>query len=140
MKPRIPGSTHKSFQLSGRGIASSTGEDCILQFLLFLTAIIRAVDDYQDLLRISVASAGNDHRLGANEAPPAVISIFLGDELTAILDALEKGVAYGSKGKEKMRIGVTVLPDFVINQFQITSNDIVYMRQILYIDFYLILK
>ena len=82
------------------------------QFLLFLSAVIKAVDDYQDLLRISVASAGNDHRLGANEAPPAIISIFLGDELTAILDALEAGVAYGSKGKEKMQIGVTVLPDF----------------------------
>ena len=82
------------------------------QFLLFLSAVIKAVDDYQDLLRISVASAGNDHRLGANEAPPAIISIFLGDELTAILDALEAGVAYGGKGKEKMKIGVTVLPDF----------------------------
>ena len=82
------------------------------QFLLFLSAVIKAVDDYQDLLRISVASAGNDHRLGANEAPPAIISIFLGDELTAILDALEAGVAYGSKDKEKMQIGVTVLPDF----------------------------
>ncbi len=64
------------------------------------------------MLRISVASAGNDHRLGANEAPPAIISIFLGDELTAILEALEQGVAYGGKGKEKMQIGVTVLPDF----------------------------
>ncbi len=82
------------------------------QFLLFLSAVIKAVDDYQDLLRISVASAGNDHRLGANEAPPAIISIFLGDELTAILDALEAGVSYGSKDKEKMQIGVTVLPDF----------------------------
>jgi len=82
------------------------------QFLLFLSAVIKAVDDYQDLLRISVASAGNDHRLGANEAPPAIISIFLGDELTAILDALEAGTAYGGKGKEKMQIGVTVLPDF----------------------------
>lgn len=82
------------------------------QFLLFLSAVIKAVDDYQDLLRVSVASAGNDHRLGANEAPPAIISIFLGDELTAILDALEQGVAYGAKGKEKMQIGVTVLPDF----------------------------
>ena len=82
------------------------------QFLLFLSAVIKAVDDYQDLLRISVASAGNDHRLGANEAPPAIISIFLGDELTAILDALEAGVAYGAKSKEKMQIGVTVLPDF----------------------------
>jgi len=82
------------------------------QFLLFLVATIKAVDEYQDLLRISVASAGNDHRLGANEAPPAIISVFLGDELTAILDAIEQGVPYGGKGKEKMQIGVTVLPDF----------------------------
>ena len=82
------------------------------QFLLFLCAVIKAVDEYQDLLRISVASAGNDHRLGANEAPPAIISIFLGDELSAILDSIEKGVPYGEHKKEKMQIGVTVLPDF----------------------------
>ena len=82
------------------------------QFLLFLCAIIKAVDEYQDLLRISVASAGNDHRLGANEAPPAIISIFLGDELSAILDSIEKGVPYGKHEKEKMKIGVTVLPEF----------------------------
>ncbi|MCI5606709.1 MAG: glutamine synthetase III [Spirochaetia bacterium] len=82
------------------------------QFLLFLAAVIRAVDEYQDLLRISVASAGNDHRLGANEAPPAIISIFLGDELTAILECLESGKPYGTHAKEKMQIGVTVLPDF----------------------------
>ena len=82
------------------------------QFLLFLVAVIKAVDNYQDLLRISVASAGNDHRLGANEAPPAIISIFLGDELTAILDAIEEGKPYGGKGKQKMQIGVTVLPEF----------------------------
>ena len=82
------------------------------QFLLFLCAIIKGVDEYQDLLRISVASAGNDHRLGANEAPPAIISIFLGDELSAILDSIEKGVPYGKHEKEKMQIGVTVLPDF----------------------------
>ena len=82
------------------------------QFLLFLCAVIKAVDDYQDVLRISVASAGNDHRLGANEAPPAVISIFLGEELTEILDAVEKGVKLGSKEKEKMRVGVHILPKF----------------------------
>ena len=82
------------------------------QFLLFLCAIIKGVDEYQDLLRISVASAGNDHRLGANEAPPAIISIFLGDELSAILDSIEKGVPYGKHEKEKMQIGVTVLPEF----------------------------
>ena len=80
--------------------------------LLFLCAVIKAVDEYQDLLRISVASAGNDHRLGANEAPPAIVSMFLGDELSEILDCLEAGKPYGSHEKEKMQIGVTVLPDF----------------------------
>ena len=82
------------------------------QFMLFLCAVIKAVDDYQDLLRISVATAGNDHRLGANEAPPAVISIFLGDELTAILDAIEKDAPYKSEGKTQMKLGVHVLPKF----------------------------
>jgi len=82
------------------------------QFLLFLVAVIKAVDKYQDLLRISAASAGNDHRLGANEAPPAIISIFLGDELTAILEALESGTEYKGKGKNQMEIGVTTLPSF----------------------------
>ena len=82
------------------------------QFLLFLTAVIKAVDDYQDLLRISVASAGNDHRLGANEAPPAVVSIFLGDELTEILEAIEKQEKYDPKAKVQMRVGVHVLPKF----------------------------
>lgn len=82
------------------------------QFLLFLSAIIKGVDEYQDLLRISVASAGNDHRLGANEAPPAIISIFLGDELQGILDALLAGKPYGQHAKEKMQIGVDVLPVF----------------------------
>ena len=82
------------------------------QFLLFLCAVIKAVDEYQDLLRISVASAGNDHRLGANEAPPAIVSIFLGDELSQILQSIEDGDLYGAHEKEKMQIGVTVLPDF----------------------------
>ena len=82
------------------------------QFLLFLCAVIKAVDEYQDLLRISVASAGNDHRLGANEAPPAVVSIFLGDELTEVLDAIEKEEKYYGKEKEQMRVGVHVLPKF----------------------------
>ncbi len=82
------------------------------QFLLFLCAVIKAVDDYQDLLRISVASAGNDHRLGANEAPPAVVSMFLGSELTEILEAIEKDVPYGAKEKELMRVGVHTLPKF----------------------------
>ena len=82
------------------------------QFLLFLTAVIKAVDDYQDLLRVSVASAGNDHRLGANEAPPAIVSMFLGDELTEILEALELGEGYNNKEKNQMEIGVTVLPHF----------------------------
>ena len=82
------------------------------QFLLFLTAVIKAVDDYQDLLRVSVASAGNDHRLGANEAPPAIVSIFLGGELTEILESLENGADYHNKEKRQMEIGVTVLPHF----------------------------
>lgn len=82
------------------------------QFLLFLCAVIKAVDDYQDLLRISVASAGNDHRLGANEAPPAVVSIFLGEELTEILEAIEHDSAYNGKEKTKIKLGVDVLPKF----------------------------
>lgn len=82
------------------------------QFLLFLSAVIKAVDDYQDLLRLSVATAGNDHRLGANEAPPAVISIFLGDELTSVLDAIENDTPYGGTKKERMQLGVDVLPKF----------------------------
>ena len=81
------------------------------QFLLFLTAVIKAVDEYQDLLRISVASAGNDHRLGANEAPPAIVSMFIGDELQAILDAIESGEDYTDIAKTKMDLGVSVLPD-----------------------------
>ncbi|MDU2266396.1 glutamine synthetase III [Clostridium celatum] len=82
------------------------------QFLLFLTAVIKAVDDYQDLLRVSVASAGNDHRLGANEAPPAIVSMFLGDELTNIITSIENGTAYTDKCKSQMEIGVRVLPKF----------------------------
>ncbi|MGM9665519.1 MAG: glutamine synthetase III [Eubacteriales bacterium] len=82
------------------------------QFLLFLSAVIKAVDDYQDMLRLSVASAGNDHRLGANEAPPAVVSMFLGDELTAVLEAIEKDEKYSAKEKEQMKIGVHILPKF----------------------------
>ncbi|MDR3311818.1 MAG: glutamine synthetase III [Spirochaetaceae bacterium] len=80
------------------------------QFLTFLTAVIKAVDEYQELLRVSVATAGNDHRLGANEAPPAIVSIFLGEELTGIIDAIESGQAYGKKEKQHMTIGVDVLP------------------------------
>lgn len=82
------------------------------QFLLFLSAIIKAVDDYQDLLRISVSSAGNDHRLGANEAPPAIISMFLGDELTAILEAIENDTKFDQREKAFMEIGSTVIPHF----------------------------
>ncbi len=82
------------------------------QFLLFLTAVIKAVDDYQELLRISVASAGNDHRLGAAEAPPAVVSMFLGDEITAVLEAIENESTASAKDKEMMKIGVHVLPKF----------------------------
>lgn len=82
------------------------------QFLLFLVAVIKAVDEYQDLLRVSVASAGNDHRLGANEAPPAIVSMFLGEELTKILEAIENGTDYHGEEKHQMEIGVTVLPHF----------------------------
>ena len=82
------------------------------QFLVFLAAVIKAVDEYADLLRLSVASPGNDHRLGANEAPPAIISIFLGDELTAVLDSIENGTFFESK-KEMMSIGASVLPHFI---------------------------
>lgn len=82
------------------------------QFLLFITAVIKAVDEYQDLLRASVASAGNDHRLGGNEAPPSTISVFLGDELTAILDSIESGTGYNNKDRSMMEIGVHVLPSF----------------------------
>ena len=83
------------------------------QFLLFLVAVIQAVDDYQGLLRAAVATAGNDHRLGANEAPPAVISVFLGDELTGILEAIETDTAYCGVEKKRMKLGVDVLPRFV---------------------------
>ncbi len=102
-------------------ISTDTGENLLspgktpyenAQFLLFLTAVIKAVDDYQDLLRLSVATAGNDHRLGANEAPPAVISIFLGDELTEVLEAIENDTPYAGGKNEKMKLGVDVLPQF----------------------------
>ena len=80
------------------------------QFLLFLVAVIKAVDEYQDLLRITVASAGNDHRLGGFEAPPAIVSMFLGDELTEILEALSSGSQVSGRGKKQMKLGVHVLP------------------------------
>ena len=80
------------------------------QFLLFLTAVIKAVDEYQDLLRISVASAGNDHRLGANEAPPAIVSMYVGDELAAVIQSLVEGTDYKAAGHKSMDIGVTSLP------------------------------
>jgi len=101
-------------------MSTNTGENLLepgdtpyenAQFLLFTAAIIEAVDRYQDLMRISVASAGNDHRLGANEAPPAVISIFMGTELTEVLEAIENDKPYGSKEQEILKIGVDVLPD-----------------------------
>ena len=82
------------------------------QFLLFLCAVIKAVHEYQGLLRISIASAGNDHRLGASEAPPAIVSMFLGDELSGILDAIEQGTTYEGKEKEQLKIGVHILPRF----------------------------
>ena len=99
-------STKKNLLEPGRTPAENT------QFLVFLMAVIKAVDEYADLMRISVASAGNDHRLGANEAPPAVVSIFLGDELTAILDSIENDTFFGKQKKVEMETGATVLPHF----------------------------
>lgn len=102
-------------------ISTNTGENLLdpgktpetnIQFQLFLAAVVKAVHEYQDLLRISVASAGNDHRLGANEAPPAIISMYLGDDLGALVDSIIHGTEYVSKGKVKMSTGVDVLPDF----------------------------
>ena len=102
-------------------LSTDTGENLLepgetpnenAQFLLFLAAIIKAVDEHQDLLRLSVATAGNDHRLGANEAPPAIISIFLGDELTAVLKSIVEEQPYDGKEKELMKIGASVLPKF----------------------------
>ena len=103
-------------------ISTNTGENLLdpgktpennIQFQLFLAAIVKAVHEYQDLLRISVASAGNDHRLGANEAPPAIISMYLGDDLGELVDSIINDREYVSKGKQKMRTGVDVLPDFM---------------------------
>ncbi len=100
-------------------ISTNTGENLLkpgknpsenVQFLVFLAAIVKAVDEYQDLLRISVASAGNDHRLGANEAPPAILSVFLGDDLGAVVDSIEIGEEHESEGKKNMDLGVEVLP------------------------------
>lgn len=102
-------------------ISTNTGENLLdpgktpetnIQFQLFLAAIVKAVHEYQDLLRISVASAGNDHRLGANEAPPAIISMYLGDDLGALVESIINGTEYISKGKVKISTGVDVLPDF----------------------------
>lgn len=102
-------------------ISTNTGENLLdpgknpennLQFQLFLAAIVKAVHEYQDLLRLTVASAGNDHRLGANEAPPAIISMYLGDDLGALVDSIINGTDYRSHGKTEMLTGVDVLPDF----------------------------
>ena len=82
------------------------------RFLLFLVALIKAVDEYQDMLRITVGTAGNDHRLGANEAPPAIVSMFVGEDLQEVLDSIENGVEYASKNREMMKVGVHVLPRF----------------------------
>ena len=82
------------------------------QFLVFLVAVIKAVDEYQDLMRVSVASAGNDHRLGANEAPPAIVSIFLGDELSQVLESIANDRVLPGKIKQKMLLGVHTLPEF----------------------------
>ena len=103
-------------------ISTNTGENLLdpgkepeknIQFQLFLAAIVKAVHEYQDLLRITVASAGNAHRLGANEAPPAIISMYLGDDLGALVDSIINDTEYVSKGKVKMQTGVDVLPDFM---------------------------
>ena len=103
-------------------ISTNTGENLLdpgkapennLQFQLFLAAVVKAVHEYQDLLRITVASAGNDHRLGANEAPPAIISMYLGDDLGELVDSIINDREYVSKGKQKMKTGVEVLPDFM---------------------------
>ena len=103
-------------------ISTNSGENLLdpgktpennLQFQLFLAAVVKAVHEYQDLLRITVASAGNDHRLGANEAPPAIISMYLGDDLGELVDSIINDREYVSKGKQKMRTGVDVLPDFM---------------------------
>lgn len=103
-------------------ISTNTGENLLdpgktpennLQFQLFLAAVVKAVHEYQNLLRITVASAGNDHRLGANEAPPAIISMYLGDDLGELVDSIINDREYVSKGKQKMRTGVDVLPDFM---------------------------
>ncbi len=82
-----------------------------VQFLLFLSALIKAVDTHADILRATCAHAGNDHRLGANEAPPAIISIFMGDDLTQILEKISKGEKISSKGKQFVKVGVDTLPD-----------------------------
>ena len=105
---------------NSRSISTDRGENLLepgktpssnAQFLLFLTAVIKAVDDYQDLLRLSAASAGNDHRLGANEAPPAIVSMYIGDELGAVVDALVSGKTYHATHRTSMDIGVTALPN-----------------------------
>ena len=109
---------HNNWSLSaGKKNLFDPGESPMdnLRFLVFLTGVIQAVDDYQELLRMSVASAGNDHRLGAHEAPPAIVSIFLGDELDAIVDALIDGHEYASAEKVAMDLGVAVLPNFLID-------------------------
>ena len=102
-------------------MSTNTGENLLspgkkpennIQFLLFLVAVIKAVDEYQDLLRVSVATAGNDHRLGANEAPPAIISMFLGDELSGILESYENGVEYVPVKVQPMETGVAAVPRF----------------------------
>ena len=106
---------HNNWSLSASKNLFDPGESPMdnLRFLVFLTAVIQAVDDYQELLRMSVASAGNDHRLGADEAPPAIVSIFLGDELGAIVDALVDEHEYTSAEKVAMDLGVAVLPNFL---------------------------
>ena len=118
-------------------ISTNTGENLLepgktpennLQFQLFLAAVVKAVHEYQDLLRITVASAGNDHRLGANEAPPAIISMYLGDDLGELVDSIINDREYVSKGKQKMRTGVDVLPDFMKTHRIVTVHHLLHSQ------------
>lgn len=118
-------------------ISTNTGENLLdpgktpennLQFQLFLAAVVKAVHEYQDLLRITVASAGNDHRLGANEAPPAIISMYLGDDLGELVDSIINDREYVSKGKQKMKTGVDVLPDFMKDTSDVTVHHLLHSQ------------
>lgn len=107
---------HNNWSMSANGVGNlldpGDNPQDNKQFLLFLCAVLKAIDLHADLLRISIASAGNDHRLGGNEAPPAIISVFLGEELTQVLEYIEKGDSFEGTSKETMELGVTLLPKF----------------------------